>query len=45
MKYEKPEVVRLASAIDAIQNPSDKGPIETNDNPLECSLLAYSADE
>lgn len=45
MKYEKPVVVRLASATEAIQHPSDKGPQEANDNPLECSLLAYPADE
>lgn len=45
MKYEKPVVVRLASATEAIQHPIDKGPQESNDNPLECSLLAYPADE
>jgi hypothetical protein len=45
MKYEKPEVVRVASAIEAVQNPSDKGPIVVLENDTYCSPAAYAANE
>lgn len=45
MKYEKPEVVRVASAIDAVQNPNDKQALSSHDDDSYCSINAYAADE
>jgi hypothetical protein len=46
MKYEKPEVVRVASALEAVQNPTDKGPTTSIDTDHDaCSVDAYAADE
>jgi hypothetical protein len=45
MKYEKPEVVRVASALAAVQNTSDKGPTTSNDLEEPCTASAYAADE
>jgi hypothetical protein len=45
MRYEKPEVVRVASALEAVQNHMDKGPTTANDGDEPCSASAYAADE
>lgn len=48
MKYQKPELVRFASALKAIQNPDDKSEQDILDNahpPLLSSIAAYAADE
>ena len=49
MKYTKPELTRLASAIASIQNRTDKSEQEAPDadtlNPNPASMLAYDADE
>jgi|HubBroStandDraft_1064217.scaffolds.fasta_scaffold1824502_1 hypothetical protein len=45
MKYEKPEVQLIGSAIDVVQNPADKNSIESEDAVTRCSELAYPADE
>ena len=45
MKYEKPEVVRLESAVAAIQSgsvPKQQLPTDSNHQP---SIAAYEADE
>lgn len=44
MKYEKPTIVPIASAADAIQN-SQKGSSETYDLMRETTVGAYDADE
>lgn len=48
MKYSKPEVVRLVSAVNSIQNPSDKSETDIVDGanpPQYASVGAYAADE
>ena len=45
MKYEKPEVRPLGSAIDVVQNPLHKNVDQAEDSKTICSLLAYAADE
>jgi hypothetical protein len=46
MKYQKPEVMPVASALTAVQNSSNKTVHETIDSkPAACSLTAYAADE
>jgi hypothetical protein len=48
MKYEKPELLQLASAMKAVQNPDDKSEQEILDSahpPLLASAAAYAADE
>jgi hypothetical protein len=45
VKYEKPEVVRVASAIEAVQNHSNKEVKESFDGSDYCSTNAYAADE
>ena len=46
MKYEKPEVVRLAPAITVIQNQSNKEVQQILDSQEELSsAAAYAADE
>lgn len=48
MKYDKPEVVRLLSAVNAIQNPNDKSETDIIDGanpPQYASVGAYAADE
>jgi len=43
MKYEKPEVMALASAAKAIQG--GKGLSSNSDNPKYVTISAYEADE
>lgn len=49
MNYEKPALNLLASAVTAIQNPTDKSDPDNPDNvisnPLFASASAYAADE
>jgi hypothetical protein len=46
MKYQKPEVMLLTSALKAVQHPADKSVHEAIDSePALCSLDAYAADE
>lgn len=46
MKYEKPEVLMLSSAVSSIQNPSDKSECDVLDSvPHYASIAAYAADE
>lgn len=45
MKYEKPEVRWLGSAIDVVQNPFHKNVDQAEDSKTICSQLAYPADE
>lgn len=46
MKYEKPEVLLLSSALAGIQNPSDKSECDVLDSvPHPASIAAYAADE
>lgn len=48
MKYEKPEVVPVASAMKLIQHPETKGVVQITDNadpPQYASQAAYAADE
>jgi hypothetical protein len=45
MKYEKPELVRIASALEAVQNLSDKTQTTAFDGSHDCSATAYAADE
>jgi hypothetical protein len=44
MKYEKPEIVLVASAIDAVQNCMIKQ-APPDDNGLETTVAAYHSDE
>jgi hypothetical protein len=47
MKYEKPELNRLAAPAEAIQSTHDKSIQVVSDSPLfqYCSNAAYEADE
>lgn len=48
MKYSKPEVIPLVSAVKAIQNPNDKTETDIVDGanpPQYASVAAYAADE
>ena len=46
MKYEKPEVLLLSSALTAVRNPVDKSEADALDSePHVCSIAAYAADE
>ena len=49
MTYTKPELIRLGSAIAAVQSQTDKSEPEAPDadslNPNPASILAYAADE
>jgi hypothetical protein len=48
MKYQKPELVQLAPAIKAVQNPDNKNDPQKLDNyvpPQAGSIAAYAADE
>jgi len=45
MQYEKPEVIRLASAVQAVQNPTDKQIHQVLDSSQLASATAYAADE
>jgi hypothetical protein len=46
MKYEKPEVLLLPSALTSVRNLSDKSEQDSVDgHPLPCSIAAYAADE
>ncbi len=44
MKYEKPEVVTLASAVDAIQGVNKQSNVIV-DSPTKLTTNAYEADE
>ena len=44
MKYEKPEIALVASAIDAVQSSMIKQ-LPPNDNSLETTVAAYQSDE
>jgi hypothetical protein len=44
MKYEKPEIVVIGSAVDAVQNSMIKQSPPT-DNRLETTVAAYQSDE
>ena len=44
MKYEKPEIVLVASAIDAVQSSMIKQ-LPPRDNGLETTVAAYQSDE
>jgi hypothetical protein len=44
MKYEKPEVALVASAIDAVQNTMIKQS-PPRDNSLQTNVAAYQSDE
>jgi hypothetical protein len=45
MKYEKPEVVVLGSALAAIQSGSPEKPGDDFDSPVNNTTSAYEADE
>ena len=45
MKYEKPEVVRVASALEAVQDVINKNATTSTDTYEHCSTNAYAADE
>jgi hypothetical protein len=48
MKYEKPEIYKVGSAVTAIQNQTMKGtsPVQDNTHPVQfLSAIAYEADE
>jgi len=46
MKYEKPEVLLLSSALTTVRNPADKSELDVLDSePHTCSIAAYAADE
>jgi len=48
MRYQKPELVELAPAIRAVQNPSSKSEMDILDNvspPSYATAAAYPADE
>jgi hypothetical protein len=44
MRYQKPEVILLASAVDAIQS-GDKGDVKNPDSLTTNTIGAYEADE
>jgi hypothetical protein len=44
MKYEKPEITLVASAIDAVQSSMIKQ-LPPRDNGLETTVAAYQSDE
>lgn len=45
MRYQKPEILRLAAAIEAVQNPQNKTIEQVLDDTQLASAHAYSADE
>jgi hypothetical protein len=45
MKYQKPQLVRLAAAIKAVQNPMNKEIYQQLDGSSLASATAYAADE
>ena len=46
MKYEKPEVLLLPSALTSVRDQSNKLERDAVDSePHECSIAAYAADE
>jgi len=45
MRYEKPELVMIASAVVAVQGSSNKIPTHTDALPSVASPSAYEADE
>jgi hypothetical protein len=46
MKYEKPEVVLLSSALTSVRHQNEKDESDFVDGaPLPCSIAAYAADE
>ncbi len=45
MRYEKPEVVTVASAVNVIQGSMNKGPFSPSDDSTHATSTAYEADE
>jgi len=48
LKYEKPEIRLLGTALLEIRNPNDKGAVDIIENPMSNitgSAMAYEADE
>ena len=46
MKYEKPEVLLVSSALTSVRNQNDKSEVDSLDGEqLPCSIAAYAADE
>lgn len=45
MKYTKPEIVELGTAVEMIQGQKGIGRVDSNPNLQEPSIAAYEADE